>query len=278
MSIGDSYKDFSADFLTRHHDYVLINILNRIKSFLLHPLNCNCKGDCACEEIREKILLSLNIDLYNKAHKKQEIPENIYAMKLLFKIPEDSYFKINYANSYPVWLIQEQFQAKNTRKNFKIVERLIRGLLRLGKTYELSILKEPRASINEAVALILGGMPLKTTTKKLEKEEYLCGEKAYSAQLNTYKSVCHFIAAFMFMERNTPSFSFEHPAQIHKFLSLSHWFRKKLLILQTPNVKEKSLFSEETLLSLPAWINSDDVHMTIDPLGDKLLKINDQIL
>lgn len=193
-------------------------------------------------------------------------------MKLLFKIPDDSYFKINYAQNYPIWLIQEKFQTEYTRRNF--VERLIWGLLRLGKTYELSILKEPRASINEAVSLILGGMPLKTTAKKLEKEEYLCGEKAYSAQLSAYKSVCHFITAFKFMEENSPSFSLAEPEQIQKFLSLSHWFRKKLLILQTPNVKEKSLFSEEILLSLPSWVNSDDVHIAIDPLEDKLLKIN----
>jgi len=274
MSLWDNYKDFSADFLTRHHGYVLLNMLHRIKSFLLHPLNCNCKGDCACEEIREKIVLSLNIDHYNKAQKRQEVPEKLYAMKLLLNIPDDSYFKLHYAHSYPIWLIKEKFQEESTRKNFKIVERLIWGLLRLGKTYELSMLNEPRASINEAIALILGGMPLKTTAKKLEKEEYLCGEKGYSAQLNTYKPVCHFIAAFRFMEENSPSFSLAEPEQIQKFLSLSHWFRKKLLILQTPNVKEKSLFSEDTLLSLPSWVNSDDVHIIIDPLEDKLLKAN----
>lgn len=272
MNLWNSHEDFSVDFLTRHHNYVLLNMLHHIKSFLLHPLNCNCKDDCACEEIREKIVLSLNIDLYNKAQKREEIPEKLYAMKLLLNIPDDNYFKLHYAQSYPIWLIQEKFQEESTRKNFKIVERLIWGLLRLGKTYELSMLNEPRASINEAIALILGGMPLKTTAKKLEKEEYLCGEKAYSAQLNIYKPVCHFIAAFKFMGENSPSLA--DPAQIQKFLSLSHWFRKKLLILQTPNVKEKSLFSEDTLLSLPSWVNSDDVHITIDHLEDKLLKTN----
>lgn len=69
MSFWDIHKDFSADFLTRHHDYVLFNMLHHIKAYLLHPLNCSCRGDCACEEIRAKIMLSLNIDFITKLRK-----------------------------------------------------------------------------------------------------------------------------------------------------------------------------------------------------------------
>lgn len=122
--------------------------------------------------------------------------------------------------------------------------------------------------------MILGNTPLKTQAKKLEKEAHLCGEKAYGTKLNTYKSVCHFIAAFNLMEEREPSFSMPNPQQIKEFLNLSHWFREKLLSLQTPNIKDKSLFPEATLLPLPLWITPDEVHTPIDPFEDKLLEIN----
>jgi len=93
--------------------------------------------------------------------------------------------------------------------------------------------------------------------------------------LNTYKSVCHFIGAFKFMEENNPSFSLTCPEKIQSFLSLSHWVRKKLLSFRTPNIKQKSSFSQEALLSLPVWINSDDLQISIDPFEDKLQELNE---
>jgi len=62
-----------------------------------------------------------------------------------------------------------------------------------------------------------------------------------------------------------------------KFLNLSHWFREKLLTLETPNVKERFMFSEKSLLSLPERISSDDIRIPIDPFEEKLQKINDQL-
>lgn len=275
--IWNKHKDFSSEFLTKYHDYVLYDVAHRIKAFLLYPPNCSCEGICQCESIRDKIVLSLNMDFLHQAQERSASSDQLNAMKMIFKIPDDSYFKANYARSYPVWLIEERLSQEDRKKNFKIVEQLVWGLLRLAKTYELSVFKEPRASINEAVEIILGDTPLKTKTKKLDREPPLCGEKGYGVQLNIYKSVCHFVAAYEHMKEDNPSFSLTQPEHIEAFLSLSHWIRNKLLKLKTPNIKENSLFPDKALLPLPAWVNSDDVHVSIEPFEHKLQKINDSL-
>ena len=278
MILWDRHKDFSSSFLAEHHNYVLQDVFHHIKAFLLYPLNCSCGSLCQCEASRAKIVLSLNADLYNQAEERQENRDSLYAMRALLKIPDDNFFRKHYGKAYPLWLIQEEFQKKEAY-HFRVVERLVWALLRLARTYEVSIIGQPRASIKEAVDLILRKTPLKTKARKREKEHYLCGEKAYGMQLNAHKSVCHFIVAFKFLEGNDPYFSLANSEatlqQIQSFLSLSHWIRKKLLSFETPNIKEKSLFSEEGLLPLPAWVNSDDVHIPLEPFAVKLEEIND---
>jgi hypothetical protein len=116
----------------------------------------------------------------------------------------------------------------------------------------------------------VGSTPLKAKSNKAANEPPLCGEKAYSIQLNAYKSICHFVAAYKYLEGNDPSFSLTQAEYIEKFLSLSHWIRAKLLILETPNVKERFMFPEKSLISLPEWISSDGIHLLIEPFGDKL--------
>jgi hypothetical protein len=271
MVLWDKYKDFPPEFLAKYQGYVLYDTFHHIKALLLYPLNCSCKGGCACNDLREKIVLALNVDLYFWMQENQETPNPCYAIRHLLKIPSDSFLSKHYAQSYPVWLIQAELQKKEADNHFKIVERLVWALLRLAQTYELSIARKPRASIKEAVELILGKTPLKTRAKALVKNEaYLCGEKAYSAHLNTYKSVCHFMAAYQLIKDKESRFSPTQPAQIQEFLRLSHWIREKLLSLETPNVKGKALFSKENILSLPPWVTSDDVNIPIHPFEDKL--------
>jgi hypothetical protein len=272
--LWDKYKDFPPEFLAKYHEYVLYDVFHHIKAFVLYPLNCGCKDDCACEGLRAKIVLSLNVDLYLRMQEHREDCDPCYAIRHLLKIPSDSFLSKHYAQSYPVWLIQAELQKKEADNHFKIVGRLVWTLLRLAQTYELSIFKEPRASINEAVELILGKTPLKTKSNVFEKEAYLCGEKAYSAHLNTYKSVCHFMAASQLIGKGNPCFSLTQPDQIQEFLRISHWMREKLLSLETPNIRGKSLFQEATLLPLPSWINSDGLHIPVDPLEGKLQEIN----
>jgi hypothetical protein len=196
-------------------------------------------------------------------------------MKIIFKIPDDSFFQDVITHKViPYGLLINRLNQEDRNKNFKIVEHLVWGLLRLARTYEISPLKGSRASINEAVEMIVGSTPLKTKVKKLDQESPLCGEKAYGIQLNAYKSVCHFVAAYKYLEGNDPSFSLTQPEHIEKFLSLSHWLRAKLLTLETPNVKERFMFSGKSLISLPEWISSDDIQITIDPYEEKLQQIN----
>jgi hypothetical protein len=46
---------------------------------------------------------------------------------------------------------------------------------------------------------------------------------------------------------------------------------------QTPNVKDNALFSEGTLLHLPAWVNSEGIDIPIDPFENKLQEIEAEL-
>ncbi len=276
MALSQGYKDFSPEFFEKHHHLILYDEWHRIQSFLLFPPNCSCKDVCLCGQFREKIVLSLNVNLYNKLQPKKEDLSLFYAMKLLLKIPGKDFFMEHYAESYPLWLLHEEFKRRETP--FKIVDRLIWTLLRLAKTHKSTLLGMPKTSINKAVEIILGGTPLKTKERKQYKDDFLCGEKAYGKYFNKYKSVCHFIAAFQFIQgekrkENEPLCT-DH---IEKFLSVAHWFRKNLLDLVTTNVKNESLFSDAILMPLPVWVHSDAIDIPINPFEDQLHKFNAEI-
>jgi len=270
MNFWDEYGEFPADFLAQHHDLALFDISHQIKALLLYPLNCSCKINCICKATREKIVFSLNVNLYNEARTRSENTALHNAMRYFFKIPDDAYFRKSYGECYPLWLIEEKFQEKISQNHFKIVSRLIWALLGLAKSYELSYYKEFRASTTEAVDLILRKAPLNGKAVGNESDTYLCGEKGYTTYLSTYKSLAHFIAAFQNLDEDMPTFSFNEPKQIQEFLKLSEWVRQKLLSIQTPNIKEKTLFSEDSFLPLPPWINLDDFNYHLDPLQDRL--------
>jgi len=277
MDLWDKYQEFPPDFLSRYRDFALYDVFHHIKAILLYPLNCGCSKDCACEVTRAKIVLSLNVDIYNKARARQENPDRLHAMKYFFRIPDDGFFRKHYGECYPLWLIDEKFCEKSALNHFQIVGRLVWTLLRLARTYELSFYGEHRASLTEAVSIILGNAPLKGKKAKQEKAIYLCGEKGYTAHFNTYKPVCHLIAAFQHMEENNPCFSLADPQKIQELFNFSQGIRHKLLLVETPNVKEKSLFSEESFLSLPSWVYSDDILIPVKPFQNKLDDLTDYI-
>jgi hypothetical protein len=277
MNLWDKYQEFPSDFLSRYRDFVLYDVFHHIKAILLYPLNCGCRKDCVCEATRARVVLSLNVDLYNKARIRQENPDRLYAMKYFLKIPDDGFFREHYGECYPLWLIDEKFAEKSALNHFQIVGRLVWTLLRLARTYELSFYREHRASLTEAVSIILGNAPLKGKKAKQGKTVYLCGEKGYTAHFNTYKSVCHLIAAFQHMEENNPCFSLTDPQKIQEFFNLSHGIQQKLLSVKTPNIKEKSLFLNESFLPIPSWAYSDDIPISIIPFRHKLKEITDYI-
>jgi hypothetical protein len=275
--IWKNYKEFSEPFLSQHYDLILYDTFHHIVPLLLYPLNCSCKDVCACEDMRAKITLSLNTHLYLQAHESKKDPDKLDAMKLILRIPDEKFFKTNFVNSYPIWLIRERFLREETQKNFIIVYQLIWTLIRLAKTYETSLYGSNRGSIKEAITLLLGDMPLKAKANKARKG-ILYGEKAYSAQFNIFKPVCHFIVALKFLDLMDSHLSLINPNTIETFLSIAHWVREKLLTLETPNVKGKSLFQEKTLLSLPSWVTSHDIKIHIDHFEQKLHQINEPVI
>ncbi len=278
----NQYKDFSPKFLENHRDLVLFDVYHHIKAFLLFSPNCSCKPICFCKEQREKVIVTLNTDLYNQALSDEESPEVLYAIKVILRIPEDHWFRENQCDLYPLWLFEQELHKKESSHHFKMVDRLVWTLLRLAQSYKLSIFRESRASLKEAIERILGSAPLKTNVENLKKNDYFGGEKAYASRFNEYKSVCHFIAAFIYMEqmiaqRGPSLLTLKNPKEIEQFLSIAHWFRNKLLCLETPNVKERHFLSDQILIPLPDGITSDAVNIPIEPYQDIIERIEAQL-
>ena len=276
MDLWNEQRALPDDFLAQHHALVVYDVFHRIMALLLYPPHCSCKDFCPCDSIRAKIILSLNLDLYNRTQEVNEDPEFLFAVRFLLKIPQESYFWKHYTEAYPSWLIREDFNRKE--KHFKIVDHLAWTLLRLFKTYELSYEPESRTSINESMTIIFGKTPLKTKRKEGSKKG-LGGEHIYNKQFKHYKEVSHFIAALEYLKKtngqtDTLLFSWNQSNQIEHFLSLAHWFRQQFLRLHTPNTKKKNVFLEEELLPLPAWVKSDGIDILINPFEKKLQEIN----
>jgi hypothetical protein len=221
------------------------------------------------------------LDFYNSLEEThlQETHENsefLSGARLLLKIPQESFFQKNYSKAYPSWLIEKNFNEEE--KNLKAVDQLTWALLRLCKTYQLSYLRETRTSISESLEVIFGNTPVKTNRRKNSQESH-GGEHFYKRQFKRYKSVCHFIAALQFMkkekeEREPVLFSWSKSDRIERFLSLSEWFREKLLLLQTPNAKKKDVFLPEEILPLPFWGVPHEIDIPIKPFAKKLEEIN----
>jgi hypothetical protein len=279
VTLWKQHSHFSPEFLAQHHEIVLWEFWHQINALLLYPPNCGCNHRCLCENFREKITLSLNLELLHKAQAEGADQATLSAMHWIFNIPPDRYFKQRYTEAYPIWLINENFQKKEEEHHFQIVSRLVWTLLRLGKTHQQSWLREPSASINEAIEVILGNTPLKTKNKSLQNDGYLCGEKGYTKQFNAYKPICHFIAAYEYLKEQEGHdlFFMATRERIERFLSLSQWFRQELLLLQTPNVKGNILFSKEMLLSLPAWVSTEEIDISIEPFEDLLFQMEEAI-
>ncbi|OJW50232.1 MAG: hypothetical protein BGO67_02580 [Alphaproteobacteria bacterium 41-28] len=276
MNLWNERPVLFGEFLTQHRDLVLYDTFHRIMTFLLYPFRCSCKDLCRCDSVREKILLSLNLDFYHKLQEKNDTPETLFAARFLLKIPEESYFAKHYTNAYPSWLIREGFSQKDIP--FKIVDHLMWTLLRLSRTHELSVFHTAKTSMQEAIEWIFGTTPVKTKTGG-KKSSKLGGQDAYKKGFKYHKEVSHFITALEFVKRENAGkesllFSWNEADQIERFLSLSHWFRQKFLLLYTPNATKKEVFLEEEILPLPAWVTSENINVSIEPFEKKLEEIN----
>lgn len=273
--IWKQHKEFSPEFLAEHHEFIVYDTYNQIKALLLFPPKCSCSKLCKCSKWRKKITLSLNTKLYNKALKAYEKPERLRAMKTLWALPESHSFRALYPDSYPIWIIEKELKAREEADHFKIIDQLVWTFLRVGKTSEAYI-RGPEASVNEAFTL-LKKAPQNTKLADLKQDERRCGKKEYEKQFKHYQSVCHFIAALEIWKKEEPKLesylkgSLYLPLQlVERFLSLAHWFRKQLLSLKRPNVKENIFLREEDICPLPSWVQSDDIDFPIETFEEKV--------
>ena len=264
----NQYKDFSSEFLKTHRDLILWETYYYLQAFLLFP------PDCEFDVLRERIVLALKTGFYNQALQKNADEVKLRAIRFLWKIPEDRVYRETYSDTYPIWLIERTFTERAVESHFQIVSRVVWTLLRLAQTYESVPPRVFQASLKEAVEIILGKNPLKR--KSSHKTDYLGGEKAYFTCFNRYKPVCHIVTAFEFTKEKYRTSVLTAPAQIEYFLKLAKKLRRELLYIQTPNVKMKSLFPSEILLTLPDWINEDNTSISLEPYAEKLAEIQAQ--
>lgn len=196
-------------------------------------------------------------------------------MKALWYIPEDHFFRVMYPEAYPIWVVEKELKEREENGHFKMIDQLVWTFLRLGKTSEFSS-GTSKVSINEAKKIISRDLPVHSKAAELKKTDHV-GERKYEDQFKHYKYVCHFIAAQAVWRKEVPDWEKlfkQHPylplEQVERFLSLAHWFRKKLLSLERPNVKGKVFLLEKDICPLPDWIQSDDIDLPIEPIDEHI--------
>jgi len=243
-------------------------------AFLLFPFKCSCKTPCRCVGFRESAIISLNTKLFNKAEKENKDADFLRDIRFLLRIPEDHFYITLCVEGYPLWMIKKDFKKIDEENYFRNIERFVWTLLRFDKTHEAlpfresdTIMKEEPRDVN------FEKKTLKTNVIQFQKRGYLTDEKTFLEHFDTYKSVCHFIAAYEFMKRKKQQgwqFSLNKPNQIQRFLNISHWFRKKLLSLNISSNKVNISFSEEDLVSLPSWIQGNEIDIPVEPFDNKI--------
>ncbi|OJW52789.1 MAG: hypothetical protein BGO67_10420 [Alphaproteobacteria bacterium 41-28] len=269
-----SYDIFSSMFLAEYHDTVLYDVLHQIVAFLLFPINCSCKTLCQCDDFRERVILTLNVTLYINDEKAKKSPAFLNNIRFLLRIPEPKHFRENFHKAYPLWLIKEDFRIRDKDNYFKGIESFVWKLLRSDNTDEtLPFRKSSAIAKEEKNETVLLRRPLKTNVIKFQKKDDSTSGKISEKRFDTYKSICHFIAAYEFMKREKGQewqFSLNQPDQVQRFLDIAYWFRKSLLSLKTGGDKENILFSEEDLVPLPAWVQDNEIDIPIEPFDNKV--------
>lgn len=79
---------------------------------LLYPPNCECGLNCVCSELREMIILSLNVDRFEHLQPKLTNQDDIHTLKLLLQVPEDHYFRQNWGKVFPLRQIHQELNEK----------------------------------------------------------------------------------------------------------------------------------------------------------------------
>lgn len=270
-------KIFSSSFLEKHHNIILYDVLHQSLAFLLFPTNGLSTIGYRYEELREKVILSLNVALYNKIEdekiKKEEKNYEYSYIRGLLKIPDDRAFPALSLEAYPLWLIKEDFQKIDAENYFRSIERFVWALLRSDDTREAYASKKSHAIPEKEEGVSDQGQSLlKANVIKFQRKDLSTPQKTFEDYFKIYKPFCHLVAAYECIKRETQQewqFSLSQPQQIQRFLNIAYWFRKSLLSLKTSTIPEEKLFLEKDLLSLPLWAQSDEVEIP-EPLGSTI--------
>ena len=280
-----AYKDFSEDFLKRHHSLVLLMTMHKIRAFFLYPPQECCQSQCPCHVSRRHIVLSLNLNLYHQEKKKwlkkgKAINgSSLHEIAHLLGIPDENGLLEEWKEGIPLWLIEKDFNDQHRQQDFKRTGAMTWTLLRLKHTYARSWWREPRATISEALSILIGEAALKKENKArwMTYAEHLGGEKAYTGAFRRFRSLCHLITAYFYIIEQKGTFLWDDPKNINDFLNTSACLRTMILGIQTNNIRQQSLFLHHQLLSLPSWVQGDkglNSPIIIEPFEDRQQQID----
>ncbi len=266
-------KDFS-ELLVKHRDIKIHDTFHQVLAMLLYPLHDKCGQNCNCAEKRQKVVFSLNVELFNRLKPTLTDKTELYITKLLLQIPEDHDFIQNWNKSFPAWLVYEQLKKQEIR--FKRVEHLVWGLLRLAKTNQQHA-GNNESSIKEAVRLLFEELQHSDTPKPFG------GKKAYDRAFRVFKRLSHLIAGVSFLNPETSPLATESdlysktPEQINSFFARADWIKQRIESMKTPNVEGQSLFFKAPLVSLPKWVDSKNIEIPLEPFQTRVDEIKNEI-
>ena len=123
--IRNTYKDLSPEAFTEYYDVLLFDIFHNVQALLLYPPPCSCEGSCLCDEMREKIVLSLNLSFLDNVIGKTKNSERFSMTNSLLEIPEDSAFMDIFVHGYPTWLTKEELKKKEESGLFRNIADLV---------------------------------------------------------------------------------------------------------------------------------------------------------
>ncbi len=272
MNIWPTYHNFSAEFREQNRNLVLYDTLHHIQALLLYHPNCDCGRNCNCAEQRRKIVLSLNLALFERIRKERGNSDGLGMLREFLKIPEDAYFfRENWNDAFPLRFIMKELQQKEVE--LKRVDQIVWIFLRLAKTSE-SFGGGGQTSISESARVIQGNLPIKKA-RLSEGLPILGCDKFYTQNLDKYKSICHLIAAFQLHQNpsifSSPEafFTSQTPENIDLTLKRAHWIRHKLITTKITKSKEGKSFPQRVLKELPDWVEYEDFSNTLESVEKK---------
>lgn len=253
MLIRDTYKSLSPEELAKYYDVLLFDIFHHIQAFLLYPPHCSCKDICLCDEMREKIVLSLNLNYLDNVIGKSS--ERFSVADYLLEIPETSAFMEIFVHGYPIWLTKKELKKKEESHLFKDIADFVWNFISIATTSEAPALDEMQ--VNPIEVTLVTQPPL---SRKTSDTNCTFGDKINNKHLN--KSIWHLIAAMEYVKRDKP---LNTAKQIKLFLDIAKGIREKLLSIPASQQKKEYLFSKKDFRTFPDWVQVSSINIFPEP-------------